>query len=239
MNEGIVAEIRKDYMYDLAKKGERVDGRALDQHRDISVETGVISRAEGSARVQIGNTQVLVGVKIQPGEPFPDTPDKGIIITNAELVPLASPTFEPGPPKEGLCIEEGVKVWMVFIDVHVLDHDGNLIDAAALGAIAALLNAKLPNERYDMGKDVQLPVTDLPVAVTVAEIGGTLLLDPCLEEEQITSAKLTIIFNKDDTISGMQKSGTGMLTSEQIYQAIEMASNKAKEIRKEFLERES
>jgi len=259
MSESIVAEIRKDYMYDLAKKGERVDGRAFDQYRDIYIESGIVNRAEGSARVQIGNTQVLVGVKIQPGEPFPDTPDQGVIITNAELVPLASPTFEVGPPKEDaielarvvdrgiresgaldltkLCIEEGVKVWMVFIDVHVLDHDGNLIDAAALGAIAALLNSKLPNERYEMGKDAQLPVSDLPVAVTVADIGGKLVLDPCLEEEQITPTKLTMIFNKDDSISGMQKSGTGMLTSEQIYQATEMASNKAKEMRKKFLEK--
>ncbi|UZE91775.1 MAG: exosome complex protein Rrp42 [Methanosarcinales archaeon] len=259
MSDNIVAEIKKEYIYDLAKRDERVDGRALDQYRNISIETGIISKAEGSARVQIGDTQVLVGVKIQPGEPFSDTPDKGVIITNAELIPLASPTFESGPPREGaielarvvdrgiresgaidlakLCIEEGVKVWMVFIDVHVLDHDGNLIDAAALGAIAALLNAKLPNERYDMGKDVQLLVEDVPVAVTVAEIGGKLLVDPCLEEGQITPTKLTIIFNKDDAVAGMQKSGTGMLTSEQVYQAIEMASKKSKEIRKKFLKR--
>ena len=101
MSDNIVAEIKKEYIYDLAKRDERADGRALDQYRNISIETGVISKAEGSARVQIGDTQVLVGVKIQPGEPFPDTPDKGVIITNAELIPLASPTFESGPPREG------------------------------------------------------------------------------------------------------------------------------------------
>jgi len=36
------------------------------------------------------------------------------------------------------------KVWIIFIDVHVLDHDGNLMDAAALGALAALVHATKP-----------------------------------------------------------------------------------------------
>lgn len=154
MND-VIAEIRKDYIYNLAKRKERVDGRAFDEYRPISVEMGLIDKAEGSARVKIGNTQVMVGIKIQPGDPFPDAPDMGVIITNVELVPLASPSFEPGPPDENAIelarvVDRGVresgaidlstlnlpdgKVWLVFIDVHVLDHDGNLMDAAALGA---------------------------------------------------------------------------------------------------------
>jgi len=99
MND-VIAEIKRDYIYELAKRSERADGRALDEYRPIQVEVGLIGKAEGSARVKIGNTQVLVGVKVQPGEPFPDSPDTGVIITNVELVPLASPSFEPGPPDE-------------------------------------------------------------------------------------------------------------------------------------------
>ncbi|MGA7075914.1 MAG: hypothetical protein WBZ42_05130 [Halobacteriota archaeon] len=166
MND-VIAEIRKDYIYGLAKRSERADGRAFDEYRPIQVEVGLIDKAEGSARVKIGDTQVLVGVKLQPGEPFADAPDTGVIITNVELVPLASPSFEPGPPDENAIelarvVDRGVresgaidlsqltlpdgKVWLIFIDVHVLDHDGNLMDAAALGALAALVNAKMPSE---------------------------------------------------------------------------------------------
>lgn len=257
MNEDIISEIKKDYIYALAEKGEREDGRALDQYRNISIERGVVNKAEGSACVKIGDTNVLVGIKIQPGEPFPDTLDQGVIITNVELSPLASPTFEAGPPGENaielarvvdrgiresgalelskLCIEEGTKVWMVFIDIQVLDYDGNLIDASSLGAISALLDAKLPNERYELGKDAPLPVDDLPVAVTVVKIGREFILDPNLEEEQAAVTKLTVISNKEGDLAGMQKSGTGTLSPDEVYHIVEMACKKAKDIRERFL----
>ncbi|HNR57112.1 MAG TPA: exosome complex protein Rrp42, partial [Methanothrix sp.] len=175
MSDVVMAEIRKDYLYHLVLKGERADGRRFDEYREIVLETGTIRKADGSADVRLGKTRVLVGVKIQPGEPFADTPNKGVIITNAELVPLASPNFEPGPPNEvgielarvvdrgvresgaidlpSLCITPAEKVWIVFIDVHVLDDCGNLMDASSLGAIAALMTAKVPAAQYGLGED--------------------------------------------------------------------------------------
>jgi len=79
-------------------KGEREDGRSFDQYRELTIETNVINKAEGSARVKLGDTHVVVGVKCQPGTPFPITPDQGVIITNLELIPLASPVSNPAPP---------------------------------------------------------------------------------------------------------------------------------------------
>jgi len=109
------------------------------------------------------------------GEPYPDTPEQGAMSTAVELIPLASPDFESGPPRanaielsrvvdrgireskfidlEKLCIESGEKVWIVFIDIHVLDYDGNLFDACSLAASAALLSAKVPNGRFHRGRD--------------------------------------------------------------------------------------
>jgi exosome complex component RRP42 len=78
----IVNDVRTDYVCDLVKNGKREDGRGFREYREISVERDVIKRAEGSARVKIGDTEVLVGVKVELGTPFPDTPDKGVIITN-------------------------------------------------------------------------------------------------------------------------------------------------------------
>ncbi len=193
---------------------------------------------------------------MQPGEPFPDTPDTGVIITNLELVPLASPTFESGPPREDaielarvtdrgvresgaidlskLCIESGQKVWMVFIDVHVLDHDGNLMDAASLGAIAALMNTKVPNAKFGMGEDAPLPLNDIPVAVTAIDIGNAILLDPSLDEGSVAPCKLTVITNKEGALSGMQKSGVGTLTPDQIKTIVHMAKEKANVLREKL-----
>jgi len=94
----VVETIRKAQMVQMLAAGKRMDGRALDQHRELKIETGVIPKANGSARVFLGNTQVIAGVKIATGIPFPDTPDKGILMVNAEILPLSSPYAEPGPP---------------------------------------------------------------------------------------------------------------------------------------------
>ena len=182
----LVTKVRLKQIEQLLEKGKRLDDRGLLDTREIKIEQGLIERAEGSARVFLGKTEVLVGVKVGLGEPFPDTPNDGVLTVNAELVPVASPNFEPGPPNEDsvelarvvdrgireskcvdtekLVIEPGKKVFVVFVDVYVLNHDGNLIDASALAAMAALMNTKMPN--YEI-KDGELKIkqgyTPLPL----------------------------------------------------------------------------
>jgi exosome complex component RRP42 len=258
MNKEIISIIQKDQLYHLMLKGERLDGRRFDEIRDISIETDIIDKAEGSARVEIGDTKIIAGIKIMPGVPFPDTPDKGVIITTLELIPLASPEFESGPPREDaielsrvvdrgiresgaidlskLCITKGEKVWMVFIDIHVLDDGGNIMDAASLGSIAALLTAKIPKQRYELGEDTQLPMRDIPISVTGADLAGGIVFDPTLEEERVANTRLTVISNQDGAISGIQKSGNGSLTVDQIIHIVEVSCKKAQEIREKLLE---
>jgi exosome complex component RRP42 len=258
MSFEIVEDIRKDYVYDLIGSGKRIDGRGFLDYREISVERDIITKAEGSALVKMGDTSVLVGVKLEPGEPFSDAPNKGIIMTNAELRPGASPDFEPGPPNENsvelarvvdrgirgseaidlekLCIEAGEKVWMTFIDIHALDNDGNLIDAAALGAIVSLLNARIPNEQYGItGGEDTVSIRETPVAVTLVKIRDTILVDPNLSEENAATSKLTVISNADGTISGVQKSGSAGLKEEEITEMLEIGIEKAGELRAKYL----
>jgi exosome complex component RRP42 len=218
----------------------------------VSVETGLIESAQGSALVKIGNTQVLAGVKIERGEPFPDAPNSGVLMVNAELRPIASPTFEPGPPDENsielarvvdrgireskaidldkLGITPGEEVWMVYIDLHALDHDGNLIDAASLAATAALWNVKKPQvEGWTLD---EFPILKKPIAVTIAKINGKLMVDPSLDEENVMDARLTITTIEDGSICAMQKGGIGYLTVDELKTAYELARAKAAELRK-------
>ena len=236
----------------------RVDNRKFDEFRPIKIENNVIKNAEGSARVLMGNTHLLVGVKMSVGEPFPDTPNEGMLVVNVEFSPLASPDFEPGPPDENavemarvidrgireskcidvesLCIKEGEEVWMINIDIHVLDHDGNLIDAGALGAIAALLNTKIP--KYENGKIVfgeyerNLPVRDTPIAITTVKISDKLLIDTNVEEEDALDARITLAVNEKDELCAAQKGGKGYFTTEEIKKAVDLSILKSKEIRK-------
>jgi exosome complex component RRP42 len=261
MNSQIVVNVKKKRISEILASGKRTDGRALTDYREIQIESGVIERAEGSARVRLGKTEIIVGVKIGTGTPFLDMPDTGVLTVNAELVPLAYPDFEPGPPGEQavelarvvdrgireskaidlkkLCVEPGKLVFVVFVDVYVLNHDGNLIDASTIAALAALLNTKMFKYTVEECTIVKkpgynpLPIVNYPVSVTFAKIGNKLILDTGLDEEQVMDARFTITMNQDGNICAMQKGGgSGYFTKEEILNAVKIASKKTAELRK-------
>lgn len=67
-----------------------------------------------------------------------------MIITCTYISQLQCVLFETVQDTEALCVVAGEKVWQLRVDVHILDHGGNLIDAAALAAIAALQHFRRP-----------------------------------------------------------------------------------------------
>jgi len=251
--------LQDEYVLNLASKGTRIDSRKPDEFRKITIEKNPIPKAEGSARVKIGDTEILAGVKIDVGQPFPDKLDEGVLMVGAEFSPLASPLFELGPPRENaielarvidrgiresqtidtkkLCIKEGEKVWMVHVDIHILNHAGNLIDAAALASITALTNARMPQYTkdkvdYEKKTDKSLPLRFKPVAVTFAKINGNIFMDPVLEEENVMAARLTVTTKEDGNICAIQKGGSTPLTLDEINKSIEQSIKKGKELRK-------
>ncbi len=258
----LVTKVRSKQIEALLEKGQRLDERALTDYRDLRIEQGVIEKAEGSARVYLGKTEVLVGVKVETGEPFPDTPNNGVMTVNAELVPLASPHFEPGPPDENsielarvvdrgiresnaidtakLCIAAGKSVFVVFVDVYVLNYDGNLIDASAIAAMAALMNTKMPNYEIKDGElkikqgYTPLPMKSHPITVTIGKIANKLIVDPWLEEESVMDSRITFATNEDGNICAIQKGGSGFFTPQQILEASKIALEKAVELRKKL-----
>jgi exosome complex component RRP42 len=258
----VITRVKQKQIVQLIAKGKRLDGRGLIDYREIKVEQGIIERAEGSARVLLGRTEVMVGTKIEIGQPFPDTPNEGVLTVNTELVPLASSTFEPGPPDENsieiarvvdrgireskaidlekLCIEPGKKVFIVFVDVYVLNHDGNLIDASALATLAALLNTKMSNYEIKEGEvkikpgHTPLPIRRHPITVTFAKINDKLVADPWLEEEQVMDARLSMAIDDDGNICAIQKGGSGYFAPEQILEVAKIAREKAEELHKKL-----
>ncbi len=83
----------KSEMLRYLAKDNRFGGRKHDEFRTIEVEYNVSKTSEGSARVKIGDSEVIAGVKLELGTPFPDTPDEGALIVGTELLPLSSPDF--------------------------------------------------------------------------------------------------------------------------------------------------
>ncbi len=254
--------IDKDTMVEILNKGKRVDKRGFYEYRKIEIKKNVIPKAEGSAEVKIGNTNIIVGVKMDIGEPFSDTPDEGVLMTNAEFVPLASSDFEPGPPNpesvelarvvdraireseaidtKSLCIEAGKKVWLVFVDIYVMNYDGNLIDAASIGAIEALLNARFPKLEKD-GDDYKvvydekaepLKLNKKPLCVTFGKIGNHIVVDTNALEETVMDARLTV-GTMEGGFCSMQKGGNnGGFTPDEIKEIVKKAQELGDELRK-------
>jgi exosome complex component RRP42 len=251
--------LTRERIKEYLREGKRFDGRKPNEFREISIETGVSKNAEGSARVKIGKTEVLVGVKMNVSEPYPDSPDKGNLMVTAELIPLSSPRFENGPPKFGaielgrvidrgireskfielekLCIKEGEKVWTVFIDIYSINDDGNLLDAAGIGALAALKSAKFP--KYDIKEEKvvygewtekKIPLKkEIPISLTVHKIGENLLVDPTREEEDISETRVTIA-SSDGIISSMQKGLAVSLNIEEFNNILDLIEKTEREI---------
>lgn len=253
MSESVMSDIKKGHIHKLLSTSRRVDGRALDQYREISIQTNYIESAQGSARVKLGNTDVLVGVKMEVGSPFPDTPDKGVLTTNAELIPMASPNFESGPPDENaielarvidrgiresemidlhkLCIKTGEEVWINFVDIYVLDYDGNLFDACFLGAVAALNSTIVPAKENDKGEDYPMPLRRLPIQTTAVKIENSILFDPTLDEEKVADARLTVTTDENGDLRAMQKGLSGAFTLDEVKQIIDMSLRLSKDLR--------
>lgn len=254
MSNEIISEIRRDHILNLLKEDKRTDGRNVDDFRQIKFEVGLIESADGSALVEIGKTKVTAGIKIIPGTPFGDTPNMGVLTTGAELIPMAHPSFESGPPGEDaielarvvdrgiresgmidmskLCIKEGEEVWMCFLDLYAINYDGNLFDAFNIAAVLALRNAVVPCEQYGKGENTPLPTTCMPISVTTVKIGSSLILDPNFDEEHISSARLTVTTDDDGNFRAMQKGGQGSITLEELGRCLDMAVAKGEEIRK-------
>ncbi|MEM0056985.1 MAG: exosome complex protein Rrp42 [Candidatus Geothermarchaeota archaeon] len=154
----------------LIKSNKRVDGRGLLEYRDIRIETNVIKRAFGSAKVELGKTVVLAGISFEVGTPFRDSPAEGVLIVEGEFLPIASLEVEVGPfdevgievsryvdrslRKSGmidlkkLTIVPGELVLKMYIDFNVINDDGNVIDASILAAITSLYTGHMPDPNY-------------------------------------------------------------------------------------------
>ncbi len=248
---GVLSLLKREVILAGLRKGEREDGRSLTEYREIEVKTGYVGKAEGSALVSLGDTKVIAGVKVDVGTPFPDTPNMGVQIVNAEFIPVASPVFEPGPPGEdaielarvidrglrsaeavdleSLVLVPGSKVWTIFVDIYPLDHYGNLIDASGLAAMSALLDTKLPVATVEEGEvrvseeKKPLPIKTRVVYVTIAKIEDFLVVDPTFEEELAADARITYAVNEDLNICGIQKGGSGAFRVKELLDARDIA----------------
>ncbi len=247
--------ITNEYIRERLSKGIRDDKRGPWDYREIAITTNWIPNAEGSAMVTIGNTKVLTGIKIDVGTPMKDKPEEGNLTTSAELLPMAAEQYETGPPSPeavelARVVDRGIrasgmidtkklfiekdKVWGIYVDLYILNWDGNLFDAGTLASVAALATARMP--KYQDAKVIRehemerLQINSMPTSCTFAKVSDALLLDPNGAEEELMKARITIA-NDDQVVRAMQKGLGGSLAQKEIDSLIDITFDKSKQLR--------
>ncbi|RZF38280.1 hypothetical protein LSTR_LSTR009003 [Laodelphax striatellus] len=141
----------------------RNDGRTRRKYRPMELETNVVSHANGSARLRLANTDILVGIKTEIDCPFPETPNLGKIEFFVDCSANATPAFEGRGgedlameisnslacaynsfPLDQLCITKGEQCWKLYADILILECGGNLYDAVSIAVKAALSSTEVP-----------------------------------------------------------------------------------------------
>lgn len=80
----------EEFITGLLDEGLREDGRATDQIRTTTINTGSISSADGSCVVRTGGSCVTCGIKAELGNPSQNQPKQGFIVCNIELASVTS-----------------------------------------------------------------------------------------------------------------------------------------------------
>ena len=242
----------RTFLLQSLQQNLRQDNRALLSHRPVNLSFGPVP---GLSDVSIGRTRVACKISSTIAVPSPDRKFDGTFNISTELSPAASPAFEASSgaeallsrllektirrsgalDTESLCIVAGEKCFALRADVHVLDFDGNLVDAACLAVVAGLLHFRRPDVEVRGGEvkvftererePVKLNMNHVPLCVSfsvfrnveeglikgAAGIEGDapeiVVLDATLLEEQCRDAELVVGMNRYGEVVQIAKYG--------------------------------
>lgn len=150
---------------------------------------------------------------------------------------------------EQLCIVEGKHCWCVFVDVLVLESDGNDLDAAVLASRAALKATKLPGVSveedaetateslslsYDPNDAKSLQVESIPVAVTLCQIAQSSVdyfVDPSRAEQECALTRLTVAVDpRNGKVLFVQKASEGAIEPSVLLDMLSVACETAQSL---------
>ncbi|CAN1319013.1 Exosome complex component RRP45B [Linum perenne] len=214
----------------------RIDGRNPLEYRKLTIKFG---REDGSSEVQLGHTHVMGFVSGQLVQPYRDRPNEGTLSIFTEFSPMADPSFEVGRPGES-AIELG----------RIIDRGlSNLVDAANIAALAALLTFRRPEcslsgengqevvvHPPEVKEPLPLIVHHIPIAVTFAFFSTEhiVAVDPTHSEEAVMGGRMTVTVNASGDICAIQKAGGLGVPQSDIMRCLRLASRNAESITKKI-----
>ena len=211
---------------------KRLDGRSLEELRPVEMKTGIIDRADGSALVNFGNTQIVASV-YGPRELYPrflQESETGILRCRYNMAPFSvEDRKKPGPDRrstelskvmrlalEPAIILEDFPKTTIDVFVEVLQADGSTRVASINAASLALA-------------DAGIPMKDLVAACSVGKIDGKLIVDLNGMEDNNSEADLPFaMMPRTEKITLLQMDGE--LTKDEMMKLLNMAKENCKKL---------
>ncbi len=222
----------------VEEAGLRVDGRAADQLRSLTIETGINRYAEGSCLIHIGHTKVMCVATVEDRvPPFLKHTGQGWVTAEYGMLPRATHSRgqrEASRGKQSGRTQEIQRLIgrslravtdlsqlgerQVTIDCDVLQADGGTRCAAITGGYVAL-NLALAKVR-EMGGMKQWPITGHVAAVSCGIVGGQAVLDLCYEEDSGAEADMNFVLTDSGGIVEIQGTAEERPFSEDQFHAM-------------------
>ncbi|KAI6810093.1 hypothetical protein KC332_g12502 [Hortaea werneckii] len=250
------------FLLSALRENIRLDHRPFDAYRPISLSFPQLPDQYGVADVRLGKTRVLCNISSEVVAPYADRKFEGLFTINCELSPMGSAAFEAGRTDqlplplsrllektirrsgaldtESLCIIAGQKCFHVRADLHVLDHDGNLLDACCVALVAALLHYRRPDVEVK-GEDVtvfdprerdpvKLNLHHTPFCVTFSyfDSGEIVLQDANLLEEQCKEGEVIVGINRFGEVCQIAKYGGAPVEGLEMLKCVSAALERVK-----------
>ncbi|KAK8770116.1 hypothetical protein V5799_013416 [Amblyomma americanum] len=257
----LISEAEKTYIVHGIQEDLRCDGRSCLEYRFLELETGIVSNCSGSSHVRLANTDILVGIKAELDAPDPIARGQGRIEFFVDCTANADPEFEGrggekvaskirsalaetfGSPScldlKSLAVIPGQQVWVLYVDVLILECGGSLLDAVSVGVKAALFDLKIPkvsvtidengepeidvsDDPYDVSK---LSVANVPCFITLSKVGQQFVLDATQEEEACAVGSLAMAVTAGGKVASLFKGGIGSLHPENVMDIIQVGKD--------------
>ncbi len=200
----------------------RPSGRAADQLRPVSLETGVNKHAEGSCLVRFGDTQVLCTASIEETiPPWLRKSGKGWVTAEYGMLPRATTTRtnrEAARGKQSGRTQEiqrligrslravtdlaGFGERQIKIDCDVIQADGGTRTAAITGGYVALHLAF--QHMLEIGALTAIPLSDQIAGVSCGIYQGNQILDLDYEEDSAVQADANFVLTSAGDIVEIQ-----------------------------------
>lgn len=224
---------------ELFKNGKRMDGRTLEQTREVRVMSGVLKKATGSAFVQWGGNKVIAGV-YGPRECIPKhmaNPYKAIIKCKYMMSPFASMESHgrSGPNRRSIEISKVIREvfenvvlvnrfpkTQIEVNIDILQAEGGTRVAAITAAAVALA-------------DAGIPMRDMVSAISTGKIDGQLVVDLGKNEDNYGESDVPIAMrHRTKEILLLQMDGK--LTKEELKKNLEMAEKACEIVNKKQMD---